>query len=54
MGSLRNLVASLGTPGAVRNAEHAVHVRRAEERAIQALAERMQSLDARGVAAPAA
>jgi len=54
MGTLRNLVASLGTPGAVRNAEHAVHARRAEERAIEALAERMKVLDSGDLVAPAA
>jgi hypothetical protein len=37
METLRSLIASLGTPGAVRNAEHALLARQAEDRAIDLL-----------------
>jgi hypothetical protein len=50
---LRTLFASLGTPGAVRNAEHALLVRQAEDRAIDTLAEHLAVLD-RTTIAPAA
>jgi hypothetical protein len=42
---LRSLVASLGSPGAVRNAEHALLARQAEDRAIDDLTRAMAQLD---------
>jgi hypothetical protein len=54
METLRMLLASLGTPGAVRNAEHAILVRQAEDRAMTAFAERMAALDTPALVAPAA
>ena len=45
METLRTLLASLGTPGAVRNAEHAILARQAEDHAITALTERLASGD---------
>ena len=53
METLRTLFASLGTPGAVRNAEHALLARQAEDRAIATLVEHLAVLDA-DVLAPAA
>jgi hypothetical protein len=37
MDTVRSLVASLGTLGAARNAEHALRAREAEDRAIEGL-----------------
>jgi hypothetical protein len=54
METLRTLLASLGTPGAVRNAEHALLARQAEDRALTAFAQRMADLDNPALAAPAA
>jgi hypothetical protein len=39
------LVASLGSPGAVRNAEHAIRAREAEDRAIDGLTRAVALLD---------
>ncbi|MCU1485368.1 MAG: hypothetical protein JWN67_2114 [Actinomycetia bacterium] len=52
METLRTLFASLGTPGAVRNAEHALLARQAEDRVIALLTEHLAANDA--VVAPAA
>jgi hypothetical protein len=54
MDTLRTLLASLGTSGAVRNAEHAILARQAEERAMTAFTDRMAALDSRTLVAPAA
>jgi hypothetical protein len=54
METLRTLFAALGTSGAVRNAEHALLARQAEDRALTAFAERMAALDAPVLVAPAA
>jgi hypothetical protein len=54
METLRTLLATLGTPGAVRNAEHALLARQAEDRALAAFAERMAALDTPALVAPAA
>ena len=45
METLRTLLASLGTPGAVRNAEHALLARQAEDRAIALLTEHLATAD---------
>ena len=45
METLRLLLAGLGTPGAVRNAQHALLARQAEDRAIAALTEHLALLD---------
>jgi hypothetical protein len=50
---LRSLVASLGSPGAVRNAEHALLARQAEDRAIDGLTRAMAQLDVPALAAAA-
>jgi hypothetical protein len=60
METLRTLLASLGSPGATRNAETAVQAHRAEERTISTLVERLALLEPprrlamAGAAAPAA
>jgi hypothetical protein len=46
METLRSLLASLGTPGAVRNAEHAILARRAEDAAIADLTAHLAAADA--------
>jgi hypothetical protein len=51
---LRTLVASLGSPGAVRNAEHAIRAREAEDRAIEGLARAVALLDTPTLASAAA
>jgi hypothetical protein len=53
METLRTLFASLGTPGAVRNAEHAILARQAEDQAIATLTEHLAAADA-VLVAPAA
>jgi len=50
---LRTLIASLGTPGAVRNAEHAILARQAEDRAIATLTEHLAAYDAATIATAA-
>jgi hypothetical protein len=42
---LRRLLDGLGTPGAARNAEHALLAHAAEDRAIAALVDRLGALD---------
>jgi hypothetical protein len=53
METLRTLFARLGTPGAVRNAEHALLARWAEDRAIADLTAHLAAREG-FVAAPAA
>ena len=54
METLRTLLASLGTPGAVRNAEHAILARQAEDRAITDLSARLGTSDRFALLPPAA
>jgi len=51
---VRTLLDVFGAPGAVRNAQHALLAREAEEKALDALLERLSMADARPVSAPAA
>ena len=54
MGTLRQLVATLGTAGAVRNVEHSLTARREQELAVDMLLQRLAGLDTPDVVTPAA
>jgi|GraSoiStandDraft_43_1057313.scaffolds.fasta_scaffold878668_1 hypothetical protein len=54
METLRALVANLGSPGAVRNAEDALAARREQDRSVEILAARLASVDLADVVTPAA
>ena len=54
MGTLRQLVASLGSPGAVRNVEQALAARREADHAVDVLLRRLAPPEAPDVVTPAA